>query len=104
VNSDGTAVSMRLSESNEELYAALKLGEVDAVVDDSPIAKYFSAVVQGLHMCGVVPGSDARYAIMVRRGNNRLRNAINAVIDEMESDGTLHAFADRWLHGEIAER
>jgi polar amino acid transport system substrate-binding protein len=36
VNSDGTAASIRLSESNTELYAALKVGEVDAVVDDSP--------------------------------------------------------------------
>jgi ABC-type amino acid transport substrate-binding protein len=104
VNSDGTAASMRLSESNEELYTALKVGEVDAVVDDSPIAEYFSAVVQGLHTCGVVPGSDGRYAIMVRRGNNGLRIAIDAVIDEMESDGTLREFAARWLDGGIAER
>jgi ABC-type amino acid transport substrate-binding protein len=104
VNSDGTAASVRLSESNEELYAALRAGEVDAVVDDSPIAQYFSTVVRGLHACGVVVGSDARYAIMVRKGNNELRNAIDAVIDEMESDGTLGAFADRWLDGGITER
>jgi ABC-type amino acid transport substrate-binding protein len=97
VNSDGTAASVRLSESNEELYAALRAGEIDAVVDDSPIAQYFSTVGRGLHACGVVVGSDARYAIMVRKGNNELRNAIDAVIDEMESDGTLRAFADRWL-------
>jgi polar amino acid transport system substrate-binding protein len=104
VNSDGTAASVRLSESNEELYAALRAGEIDAVVDDSPIAQYFSTVVPGLHACGVVPGSDARYAIMVRKGNHGLRNAIDAVIDEMESEGTLRAFAARWLDAEIPER
>jgi ABC-type amino acid transport substrate-binding protein len=104
VNSDGTAASVRLSESNEELYAALRAGEIDAVVDDSPIAQYFSTVVRGLHACGVVPGSDAQYAIMVRKGNDGLRDAIDAVIDEMKFDGTLRAFAARWLEGGITER
>jgi polar amino acid transport system substrate-binding protein len=104
VNSDGTVASVRLSESNEELYAALRAGEIDAVVDDSPIAQYFSTVVRGLHACGVVPGSDAQYAIMVRKGNDGLRDAIDAVIDEMKFDGTLRAFAARWLEGGITER
>jgi hypothetical protein len=41
---------------------------------------------------------------MVRRGNNGLRNAIDAVLDEMESVGTLGAFEERWLDGDgIAE-
>src|SRR4030095_7328167 len=53
-NADGAAASVRRSESNEELYAALRAGEIDAVVDDSPIAQYFSTVVEGLHTCGGV--------------------------------------------------
>jgi len=73
VRTDGAAPATRLSESNDELYAALRNREIDAVVDDSPTAGYFSRMGPGLRMCGRVPGSDAAYAIMLRKGNAALR-------------------------------
>jgi len=104
VRADGAAASMRVSESNDELYAALRDREVDAVVDDSPMATYFSRMGPGLRVCGLVPGSGAAYAIMLRKGNAVLRNALDAALDDMASDGTLGAFRDRWLDaGEAAD-
>jgi ABC-type amino acid transport substrate-binding protein len=97
VRANGTAVSIRLSESNDELYLSLSKGELDAVVDDSPIAAYFTRLFLDLRVCGVVPGSDTAYAIMVRRGNGRLRDALNAVLTDLESDGTLMTIKQLWL-------
>ena len=78
------------SESNEKLYASLAAGELDAIIDDSPIAKYFSQFVAGLQFTGVLPGTEGAYAIMVRKGNNKLRAAINRALGDMEKDGTQH--------------
>jgi ABC-type amino acid transport substrate-binding protein len=97
VRRDGTAASMRTSESNDDLYGELRNGAIDAVVDDSPIAGYFSRIMPGLRVAGVVPGSDAVYAIMIRKGNDGLRRGLDATLTEMERDGTLQALRERWL-------
>ncbi|SRR5579872_6305505 len=57
-----------VSESNEELYASLAAGELDAIIDDSPIAMYFSKSVAGLQFTGIIQGTEGAYAIMVRKG------------------------------------
>jgi ABC-type amino acid transport substrate-binding protein len=84
------------SESNEELYAALAAGQLDAVVDDGPIAAHFARAVAGLRLAGPLPGSDAAYAIMVRKGNDGLRNALDAALEKLEADGTLRRLRARW--------
>jgi glutamine transport system substrate-binding protein len=89
-----------VSESNEKLYAALVAGELDVVIDDSPIAKYFSEFVAGLQFTGTLPGTDAAYAIMVRKGNNKLRAEINRALGEMENDGSRQKFLSKWFRDE----
>ena len=37
-----TREPMRVSESNEDLYDSLRASKLDAVIDDAPIAKWFS--------------------------------------------------------------
>jgi glutamine transport system substrate-binding protein len=93
----GSAEPPQVSESNEKLYASLAAGELDAVIDDSPIAKYFSNFVPGLHFTGVLPGTEAAYAIMVRKGNDKLRAEINRALKEMGNDGTLQRFLLKWF-------
>ncbi|HZV77208.1 MAG TPA: ABC transporter substrate-binding protein [Candidatus Babeliales bacterium] len=92
-----------ISESNEELYAALAAGELDAVVDDSPIAKFFTGAVAGLQFAGALPKTDSAYAIVLRKGNDELRMEINRVLAEMERDGVRRALLHKWF-GETGER
>ncbi len=102
VQLDGNAASIRLSDSNSELYSALANGEIDAVVDDYPIAAYFVRASSGLRFSGIVPGSEGAYAIMVRKGNRGLIDALNAALSGIESDGSLHVIRKRWL-GDLTE-
>lgn len=85
-----------LSESNDELYAALAAGVLDGVVDDSPIAAHFARAVPGLQLAGAVPDTEAAYAIMVRKGDAALRGAVNAALAALEADGTLGALRTQW--------
>lgn len=98
-----TVVPMQVSESNEELYVLLGAGGLDAVIDDSPIAKWFSHSVAGLQFAGVLPGTDAAYAIMVRKGNNNLRAEINRALEEMANDGTRRMLFLRWFGDSSSE-
>jgi ABC-type amino acid transport substrate-binding protein len=93
----GAPEPMQISESNEKLYASLAAGELDAVIDDSPIAKYFSQFVAGLQFAGVLKGTEGAYAIMVRKGNNALRAAIDRALGDMEKDGTQKRLFFKWF-------
>lgn len=95
----GFPARARRSESNEELYAALAARELDAIIDDSPIARYFSQSVKGLHFACILPETEAAYAIMIRKGNAELRAAINGALADIENDGTMRKCLARWFGG-----
>jgi ABC-type amino acid transport substrate-binding protein len=92
-----TVEPMHLSESNDELYALLSAGALDAVIDDSPIAGWFSHSVPGLQFAGVLPGTEAAYGIMVRKEDDKLRSEINSALEEMANDGTRQTLLLRWF-------
>jgi ABC-type amino acid transport substrate-binding protein len=92
----GRAAAMR-SESNDELYAALEAGEIDAVVDDSPIALHFVGARPALQYAGWLEGTESAYAIMLRTENNELRERIDGVLQGMETDGTLTDLRMKWF-------
>ena len=86
-----------LSESNDELYDALSAGELDVVIDDSPIALHFATSKAGLKYAGSLPGTQGAYAVMLRRGNDKLRGEINSALAQMETDGTLPRLRKEWF-------
>lgn len=102
-NEHGVLQSAQIAESNEKLYASLAAGELDAIIDDSPIAMYFSQSVAGLQFAGVIQGTEGAYAIMVRKGNAELRAEINGVIADMEKDGTQQRLLSKWFGDDQAE-
>ena len=56
VSQHTTVEPMHLSESNDELYALLSAGALDAAIDDSQIARWFSHSVPGVPFAGALPG------------------------------------------------
>lgn len=101
VRNHGVVEPAALTEFNDELYAALAAGSLDAIVDDSPIAAHFARVVKGLQLGGILPETNAAYAIMVRKGNDVLRRAIDSALAALEADGVLGALRTRWGHVEM---
>jgi polar amino acid transport system substrate-binding protein len=79
------------------LYNALANGLVDAVIDDSPIALHFAQAVPGLRYAGPFEGTTGEYAVMLRKGNAKLRERINSALESMESDGALPALRKTWF-------
>lgn len=85
------------SESNDELYDMLRQGRIDAVVDDSPIARYFSRTVPSLRFQGTLPGTQAHYTILVRKSNDALRQRLDGALEQLSEDGTLKRLESQWL-------
>jgi branched-chain amino acid transport system substrate-binding protein len=89
-----------VSESNEELYDALVNRRVDAVVDDLPIGRAFARMRPGLRAARL-PDTDGAYALILRRGDEERRARIDAILLELETNGTLSRLRERW---DLADR
>lgn len=89
-----------VSESNEDLYAALADGRLDGVVDDSPIAMHFAAHIPGLRYQCSCDGPPGEYAVVIAKGSNTLKDQINAVLAALETEGTLRILRKRWFGSE----
>ena len=91
------AASVLTFDLNVRQYEALRDRMVDVVVDDEAIAGYFAGAVAGLCMGPRLPGTDCQYGIVVARGNEGLRKALNEALAAMRQDGGLEQLRQRWL-------
>lgn len=81
----------------DEAYALLLAGEVDAVVYDAPVLRYYS-VTTGSGVVALVGPlfKPEKYGIALPHGSE-LREPINEVLLEMYQDGTLQQIEEAWF-------
>ena len=79
----------------EEAIDALVRGEIDAVVYDDQAADTFIAE-QGSIVALQTPYAIEAYALAVPKSNPALLEQVNAVLAEMEADGTLQSIMDEY--------
>lgn len=86
-----------LYDMNEDVYAAVAGGEVDAAVDDSPIASWFARNRHGLTVVSLIPGTEAQYALMAAPHRIALRKALEEAVSRIRQDGRYAALHRRWF-------
>ena len=77
---------------------ALNNGQVDAVVIDNAPAKEFVAANPGLVILDT-SYAEEDYAIGMAKGSS-LKDAVNAVLEELKADGTLQSIVDKYITAE----
>ncbi len=97
VRTAGSAARIEAFDLNVDQYGALRRGDVDAVVDDEPIAAYFARAAPDILCVRSIPGTRFEYGIVVARDNDPLRTAVNGALAAMRKDGTLSKLKRRWL-------
>ena len=75
---------------------ALLNGQIDAVIIDNEPAKSYVEANEGLKILDT-PWAEEEYAIGVAKGNSDLLSAINAVMDELKTDGTFQSIVDKYI-------
>ncbi len=70
-----------------QMYQALQGGTVDAVFNDLPVSVDAIQGIEGLEVVEQVPTGE-EYAIAVSKDNPALKDAVDAALEEMFSDGT----------------
>ena len=82
----------------DDLVTALKAGQVDAVIQDSPINGY-AATQSGaeLVVSKVFEGAGEEYGFVVPKDNPGLTAALNTGLDAIKADGTYKTMLTKYL-------
>ena len=81
--------------------AALKSGQLDAIVTAFPAALQVSKKNPDFKVLPE-PLDHENTAIAVRKGNDDLLAAVNRIISELKSDGTLASMNERWFKPDLS--
>ena len=81
--------------------AAMKSGQIDAIVTAFPAALQVSKKNQELGLLSE-PLDYEDTAIAVKKGNDELLAALNRIIAELKSDGTLASMKKRWFKPDLS--
>jgi polar amino acid transport system substrate-binding protein len=81
-------ITVRKLPSTDELFTALKAGDVDAVVHDHPLLAYHASTTGETAVSAQLPGEKVEYGIAVRRGRTELLTAIDDALKAVRGDDT----------------
>ncbi len=79
----------------------LAIGAVDAVIADGPPSARYTAQIDSIKVIGE-PFTTENYAIALQQGDEELKTAINAALEEMKTNGTLQALMQEWNLQDVA--
>lgn len=82
--------------NGNEAVLALQNGDVDCVIIDNEPAKAFVAANEGLVVLDT-SYADEDYAACFAQENDALREAVDAAIEELITDGTIDAIIERYI-------
>jgi polar amino acid transport system substrate-binding protein len=92
--------SPRVYNSNHDVLSALKNGQIDALVTDTPTAFYMtSAQLSNGKIVGQLPsagGTPEQFGLVLEK-NSPLTTCVSKAVDALRSDGTLDKLLKQWL-------
>jgi polar amino acid transport system substrate-binding protein len=79
----------------DEIYDDLKLGRVDGVLLDEPVARYYGDLDATFERA---PGDfgAVQYAVALRPEDAELLTQVNAALESLEKDGSLRTLYEKW--------
>ena len=86
-------------ESSDAVLNGLRTGQVQAVVIDYPVVQGWLKDKANADAFEVVDNLDTgeQYGFTVKKGNTKLRAAINKAIEEAKADGTYKKLYEQWI-------
>lgn len=91
----GGRVELVPYEGNTDAMREVELGKCDATVADTPVAAYYGRRFAGLRQVGPTAGRGY-YVMYVRRGDDRLRAALDGALARLVADGSLRKLYQRY--------
>jgi polar amino acid transport system substrate-binding protein len=71
----------------DELFTALKAGQIDAVLQDLPVNAYHAEKSGDTAVSARLPSEPEQYGLVIKKGNTALRNAADQALTELKNNG-----------------
>lgn len=82
----------------------LENGRLDAVVGDEIIGRYYiSKHPDEIQAIDTVIGTVSQFGIAFRKDDQKLRDEVQKVFDEMKADGTVAKISEKWFAKDITK-
>lgn len=82
----------------------LENGRLDAVVGDEIIGRYYiSKHPDEIQVIDTVIGTVSQFGIAFRKDDQKLRDEVQKVFDEMKADGTVAKISEKWFAKDITK-
>lgn len=91
------AYTLKHLDTNREMYEALLAGDIDLLIDDSPIAGGFLKKHKALKIGTFLPDTDTQYAIAMKKGDLKLKSKINSVLHTIRKNGVYQQLFAKWF-------
>lgn len=88
--------TLRIAQTNDQMFQSLQSRQADAVVTGLPAAKYYIKVHGGAKLAPFTLTHE-QYGIAVRKTDTALRDAIDAALSALDADGSLKALEAKWF-------
>ena len=81
----------------DEMFTALKAGQVDAVLQDFPINAYHAETSGDTEVAFTLDSDPEQYGFVIKKGNTELRDAIDDALSALRDDGTYDDVLEKHL-------
>lgn len=89
-------IKINYYEDSEAEIRALHAGEIDAIIDDQPVVRYYAQKTPEFRaLQGVL--REQRFAFALRQDDRELHYAVNTALREMIGNGMVRDLTRRWL-------
>jgi His/Glu/Gln/Arg/opine family amino acid ABC transporter permease subunit len=92
---EADGIDVKTYESEVNSYEDLKNGRLDAVLIDQPVALYYASWNKDLKLVAG-PIGEVVYGIVIKKGNDELKQKIDKAITKMKREGSLRQVYDSW--------
>ncbi len=92
------AINIQVFTQDTNAFQQLELGRVDAYSTDSPVVAYYNSLPAnaGKFEIGGQPIAPAAIGIAMRKDDTGMKDAVQAVINQMYADGSLAQIVSKW--------
>ncbi|MBI4379017.1 MAG: ABC transporter permease subunit [Nitrospinae bacterium] len=92
---DAGGVNIKMYSGQVEPYKDLSIGRIDAVLLDLPIAVYYAKPNPVFKFAGE-PIGEGYYSIAIRKGDMRLAEEINKILNKLLRNGEIKGIYEKW--------
>lgn len=96
-----TVKSSQSYPKNKEALVDLKVGRIDVALMDEVVSKYYLSKDKDQYELLSNNLGEEYYAIGFRKGDNKLKDEVDKIIDELKKDGTTSEISKKWFGEDI---